>query len=94
MVYITASVMRGGSSGSMEEKHLLKDALKSASEIKNIIEFGANIGLNIYALKNLFPKINLSAIEINKEAIDRLLEIQDLKVYQGFSRGYTYERFI
>ena len=63
--------------------HLLKDALKSASEIKNIIEFGANIGLNIYALKNLFPKINLSAIEINKEAINRLLEIQDLKVYQG-----------
>ena len=63
--------------------HLLKDALKSTSEIKNVIEFGANIGLNICALKNLYPKINLSAIEINKEAIDRLLEIQGLKVYQG-----------
>jgi spore coat polysaccharide biosynthesis protein SpsF len=34
-------------------------------------------------LKDLYPEINLSAIEINQEAVDRLLEIDDLIVHQG-----------
>ena len=64
-------------------KHLFRSALRTIGGITNAIEFGANIGLNIRALKRLYPEINLSAIEINKEAVDRLLEIDDLIVHQG-----------
>ena len=40
-----------------------------------VIEFGSNIGLNIFALKRLLPSINcVSAIEINKLAVETLAE--------------------
>lgn len=39
-----------------------------------LIEFGANVGMNLRAIKLLFPNINLSAIEINKDAADELAE--------------------
>ena len=64
-------------------KHLFRSALRTVGGITNALEFGANIGLNIRALKRLYPEINLSAIEINKEAVDLLLEIDDLIVHQG-----------
>lgn len=34
----------------------------------SLIEFGANVGMNLRAIKSLFPKIKLSGIEINKSA--------------------------
>ena len=37
-------------------------------KINSVIEFGANIGLNLKAIKLLFPKIQLFGIEINKQA--------------------------
>ena len=64
-------------------KHLFRSALRTVGGIKNAIEFGANIGLNIHALNNLYPEINLTAIEINQEAVDQLLEIDDLIVHKG-----------
>jgi pseudaminic acid biosynthesis-associated methylase len=51
---------------------LFASALSSASKITNCLEFGANIGLNLRALKLLFPKISCSAVEINKEASEIL----------------------
>ena len=36
--------------------------------IKSCIEFGANIGMNLKALKLLYPSIQLNGIEINKDA--------------------------
>ena len=36
--------------------------------VKSIKEFGCNIGLNLMAIKKLNPDIQLSGIEINKEA--------------------------
>ena len=50
-------------------------ALSSAQRIESCIEFGSNIGLNLLAIKNLFPKINLHAVEINKNACDKLSTI-------------------
>ena len=43
-------------------------ALKSADSFEKCIEFGANIGMNIQALKKLFPDLDYYAIEINKKA--------------------------
>lgn len=39
---------------------------------KSLIEFGANIGMNLRAIKLLFPTISLSGIEINKNASEDL----------------------
>jgi len=50
-------------------------SLQSAYEINSAIEFGANIGMNLKALKLLRPLIDISAIEINDEAVNLLSEV-------------------
>lgn len=43
-------------------------ALRQAHSVNSCIEFGANIGMNLKALKLLHPRIDAHAIEINAEA--------------------------
>ena len=43
--------------------------------IQTCIEFGANIGMNIRAMKLLFPSIEVSAVEINKAAAMQLSKV-------------------
>jgi pseudaminic acid biosynthesis-associated methylase len=50
-------------------------ALAHAGQIKSCLEFGANIGMNLHALKLLYPLIELKGIEINKLAADELSKI-------------------
>ncbi len=40
--------------------------------IASMIEFGANRGLNLVAVRNLFPNIQLDAVEINQQAVEEL----------------------
>jgi pseudaminic acid biosynthesis-associated methylase len=49
--------------------------LRGTRNIKTAIEFGANIGINLRALKLLFPTINLHGIEINAEAVQELSKV-------------------
>lgn len=51
------------------------------SPIDSIIEFGANIGMNMHAIRNLLPQTNLSCIEINPTAVEHLKKIPDLTIY-------------
>ena len=53
---------------------IFKKALKSAEDIKTCIEFGSNIGLNIRALKKIYPDQEHLVIEINKKAVEYLKE--------------------
>jgi pseudaminic acid biosynthesis-associated methylase len=50
-------------------------ALHVARELDSCIEFGANIGMNIAALKLMYPAIDTHAIEINSEAERHLREV-------------------
>lgn len=50
-------------------------ALRQARGIRSCIEFGANIGMNLKALKLLRPGIDAHAIEINAEAAKQLCEV-------------------
>lgn len=50
-------------------------ALNQAGKIKSCIEFGSNIGMNLKAIKLLYPKIKLNGIEINKTAALKLSEL-------------------
>lgn len=52
--------------------HFFSKALRGIAPIKSCIEFGANVGMNLLALQNLFPKLDLSAIEINSVAAGEL----------------------
>ena len=47
-------------------------ALERAGKINSCLEFGANIGMNLKALKLLYPSIFLNGIEINKQAAKEL----------------------
>ncbi|MEJ7691785.1 pseudaminic acid biosynthesis-associated methylase [Daejeonella sp.] len=59
-------------------------SLKQAGKISSCIEFGANIGMNLRALKLLFPQISMNAVEINEEAASQLSSlIGKEKVYSG-----------
>jgi len=62
--------------------NLFSKILKNTKNIKSVIEFGANIGLNLEAIRTLIPDTELSAIEINEKAANKLKEKNNLKVYQ------------
>ena len=50
-------------------------ALRNTRELTSCIEFGANIGMNLRALKQLFPLIHLTAIEINPHAAEESMKL-------------------
>lgn len=60
--------------------NIFSKVLSKTKNVKSIIEFGSNIGLNLKAIKQLLPDCELSAIEINKKAVEILKE-QDVKIY-------------
>lgn len=52
--------------------HFFGQSLRSAGKIDSCVELGANIGMNLAALKLLYPGIALHAVEINAAAADQL----------------------
>ena len=48
--------------------HFFSQALSKTSQLKTCCEFGANIGMNLNALKLLIPNLELFGVEINKNA--------------------------
>lgn len=55
--------------------------LGTCGPIGSVIEFGANIGMNLLALKQLLPAAHLAAIEINERAAAALRELGGIEVY-------------
>ena len=59
-------------------------ALKQAGKVSSGIEFGANIGMNLRAIKLLYPQISLNAVEINPDAVQELSTvINKSNVFEG-----------
>ena len=59
-------------------------ALGGCENLNSCVEFGANIGMNLRAMKLLFPNIQCSGIEINKQAASQLKKlIGDDSVFNG-----------
>lgn len=50
-------------------------ALRSAGRIESCVEFGANVGMNLRALRVLYPDIALRAVEINPNAAAELATV-------------------
>jgi pseudaminic acid biosynthesis-associated methylase len=47
-------------------------ALSAADPLRSCLEFGANVGMNLKALRVLFPEIKLNGVEINSYAAKEL----------------------
>ena len=57
--------------------------LQAAGSVNSIREFGCNIGLNLVALKQLKPSLELSGYEINEEAVKRAKEFNVAEIKQA-----------
>jgi spore coat polysaccharide biosynthesis protein SpsF len=63
---------------------LFSTILRATRSVSSVIEFGANIGMNLMALKRLLVEPDLSAIEINEKAVAELKNnVQDLQIYHS-----------
>lgn len=64
-------------------------ALKQAGRISSVIEFGANVGMNLRALQLLYPGILEYGVEINPDAAAQLRShIGQDNVYEGSIFNY------
>lgn len=71
---------------------LFSKILHRTVDIHNILEIGANIGLNGIALKTLLPHCHYTAIEINEQALQQLKNINPAKIYEGSVLDFTIEQ--
>ena len=59
--------------------HFFSKALHETwGECNSMIELGANIGLNIVAIKRIYPHIKADAVEINEKAFNQLVKVADV----------------
>lgn len=78
--------------------HFFSNILKSCVSVTSVIELGANVGMNIKALKLLSPGASLHAVEINKGAYNELSKlectahnsaIEDFSINETFDLVFT-----
>jgi spore coat polysaccharide biosynthesis protein SpsF len=60
---------------------LFGKVLERTAAVRSVLEFGANIGMNLAALRALLPGVALSAIEINDSAVAELHRQGDITVH-------------
>jgi spore coat polysaccharide biosynthesis protein SpsF len=61
---------------------LFSQILRRADPISSLIEFGANIGMNLHAMKRLLPDCQLDGVEINPKAAEILRETGFVNVFE------------
>lgn len=66
--------------------------LKRTNNVRSVIEFGANIGMNLRAIRRLIPDAELFAVEINDAAADELDRWGGAKVYRRSILGFADDR--
>lgn len=57
------------------------EIIERTGSISSVLELGANIGLNVQAIRYLLPQAAVTAVEINKSAVDELKKIEGIDVY-------------
>jgi len=67
--------------------------ISSTSDVTSVIEFGANMGLNLIAIRAILPHVEVSAVELNRKALKHLEKIEGIKTYHqsllDFAQDYT-----
>ncbi len=62
---------------------LLATALQQAERLHSALELGANVGLNLQALRSLFPDAELAGVEINKTAFLELAQVDNVDAHHS-----------
>ena len=57
--------------------------LSRLPKLASVVELGANIGMNLVALRRLLPEARLAAVEINESAVRELRRIEGVEVTIG-----------
>ena len=60
---------------------LFTRVLARTRKVRSVIEFGASIGLNLVAIRQLLPEAKLYAVEINETAVTELRKMPELMVH-------------
>jgi pseudaminic acid biosynthesis-associated methylase len=69
------------------------DIFSKCTEIKSVLELGANRGNNLIAIKNILPPATeLSGIEINKNAVNELKRINGVTAYHSSILDFKFEK--
>lgn len=74
------------------KKAMFKRMLQGIPNPASIIEFGANIGGNIKALRELVPAAHLEAVEINLKAYEQLASIDGVVTHHTTMLGFQSPR--
>lgn len=67
---------------------LFSRILCRARPVQSVLELGANLGLNLRALRSLLPQASLTGLEINEKAAARLRTLQGVEVIQASLLGW------
>jgi pseudaminic acid biosynthesis-associated methylase len=70
---------------------LFTQVLTRAQHIDAVVELGANVGLNLLALKTLLPLARFEAVEINETAFAQLSKIERVQATRGSLFDYRPE---
>ena len=68
---------------------LFSRILSSTNGVRSLIEYGANVGMNLIALRHLLPEAKLAAVEINVRAATQLRALGEIDVYNESMLGFT-----
>ncbi len=60
---------------------LYAQILTHVRDVKSVIEFGPNIGLNLQAIRTLLPHVQQTAVEISPAAVEILRKTPDIEVF-------------
>jgi pseudaminic acid biosynthesis-associated methylase len=63
--------------------HFFSKILDGTENITSLIEMGANVGMNLKALRHLLPEAKLSGVEINKKAYEELVSNDGIQGYHS-----------
>ena len=63
--------------------------LRRTQGVNSILELGANVGMNMRAIRHLMPSVSLSGVEINETACNQLKKIQGVNAHHSDIAGFT-----
>jgi spore coat polysaccharide biosynthesis protein SpsF len=57
------------------------DIFRRTRGVRSVMEFGANIGMNICAINRILAEVTISAVEINSNACEQLNQIENVTAH-------------
>lgn len=69
------------------------DVLRHAGDIHSVCELGANIGLNLIALRRVLPHAKLTGVEVNADACEQLSSAADKVVNESIQGWIPEEKY-